>query len=60
MTEWYGRINAISFLCDKSMSGKFASSSSRTVGADGKLHEIDFRGHDRATVAHDRILQRII
>jgi Bacterial PH domain len=52
----YSKINAVSFVSDKSLLGKFASSSSIAVSAGGSMYEIEFRGEDKAKHAHDVIL----
>lgn len=52
----YGRINAVSFISDKSMLGKLASSSSVAVTVGGATYEIEFRGQDKAKHAHDVML----
>ena len=52
----YGRINAVSFVSDKSFMGKFASSSTISVSAGGRDYEVQFRGDDKAKHAHDVIL----
>src|SRR4051794_13991865 len=52
----YSKINAVSFVSDKSMLGKFASSSSIAVSAGANTYEIEFRGEDKAKHAHDVIL----
>jgi hypothetical protein len=52
----YAKINAVSFVSDKSMLGKFASSSSVAISAGGSTYEIEFRGEDKAKHAHDVIL----
>jgi hypothetical protein len=55
----YSKINAVSFVSDKSMLGKFASSSSIAISAGGSTYEIEFRGEEKAKHAHDAILGRI-
>ena len=52
----YSRINAVSFVSDKSMLGKFASSSAIALSAGGTTYQIEFRGEDKARHAHDVIL----
>src|SRR5689334_12796539 len=44
----YSRINAVSFVSDKSMLGRFASSSALAISAGGHMYEVEFRGHDKA------------
>jgi hypothetical protein len=56
----YGRINSVSFVSDKSMFGKFSSTSTLAIDAGGRLYEVDFRGHERAKLAHDIILSHIL
>ena len=55
----YSKINAVSFLSDKSMLGKFASSSSIALSVGGTTYEIEFRGEEKAKHAHDVILWSI-
>lgn len=52
----YGRVNAVSFVSDKSVFGKFASSSTLSISAGGKDYEVQFRGNDKALHAHNIIL----
>ncbi len=52
----YTRINAVSVVSDKSMLGRFASSSEIAISAGGRTYEIEFRGQDKARHAHDIIL----
>jgi hypothetical protein len=56
----YSRVNAVSFISDKSMLGRFASSSSINISAGGKEYQVDFRGEDKAQHAHNVILWGII
>jgi hypothetical protein len=56
----YGRINAVSFVSDKSMFGKFASSSTVSISAGGGNYQVEFRGEDKAKHAHDVILLALI
>lgn len=55
----YSRVNAVSFVSDKSMFGRFASTSSVAVSAGGRDYEIQFRGDEKAKHAHDVILWNI-
>jgi hypothetical protein len=55
----YNRVNAVSFVSDKSVFGRFASTSSISVSAGGKEYEIQFRGEEKARHAHDVILRNI-
>jgi hypothetical protein len=52
----YSKVNAVSFVSDKSMLGKFASSSSIALSVGGTTYEIEFRGEEKAKHAHDVIL----
>ena len=53
----YSKVNAVSFVSDKSMLGKFASSSSVALEVGGKTLEVEFRGEEKAKHAHDTILR---
>jgi hypothetical protein len=52
----YSRINAVSFVSDKSMFGKVASSSDLHFNAGGKDYQVEFRGAGKASHAHNVIL----
>lgn len=52
----YSKINAVSFVSDKSMLGKLASSSSIALSVGSTTYEIEFRGQEKAKHAHDVIL----
>lgn len=52
----YQRVNAVSFVSDKSMFGKFASSSTIGVSAGGSQYMVEFRGDEKAIHAHNVIL----
>lgn len=52
----YSRISSVSFVSDKSMLGKFSSSSSIAVTVGAHSHEVEFRGEDKAKHCHDVIL----
>lgn len=52
----YQRVNAVSFVSDKSMFGKFASSSTISVSAGGSQYMVEFRGDEKAIHAHNVIL----
>jgi hypothetical protein len=56
----YSKINAVSFVSDKSMLGRFASSSSINVSAGGKEYQVDFRGEEKAQHAHNVILWSVV
>ncbi len=55
----YNRVNAVSFVSDKSMFGKFASTSSVAISVGPRDYEIQFRGEEKAKHAHDVILWNI-
>ncbi|MBW3607047.1 MAG: PH domain-containing protein [Actinobacteria bacterium] len=52
----YRKINAVSFISDKSMLGRIASSSSIAVSVGSATYEIEFRGQEKAKHAHDVML----
>ena len=56
----YSRVNAVSFVSNKSMLGKFASTSSIAISAGGQTYEVEFRGDDKAKFAHDTILWHML
>ena len=56
----YNRVNAVSFVSDKSMFGKFASTSQIAVSAGGHTHEVQFRGDEKAKFVHDAILSHML
>jgi hypothetical protein len=56
----YSRVNAVSFVSNKSMLGKFASTDSIAVSAGGQAYEVDFRGDEKAKHAHDVILWHML
>lgn len=49
-------IQAVSFLSDKSMFGKFASSATLAIASGSTVREATFRGADKAKHIHDTIL----
>lgn len=49
-------ISAISFVSDKSMFGKFASSATVAIASGSTVREATFRGDDKAKHIHDTIL----
>jgi hypothetical protein len=55
----YNRINAVSFVSNKSMLG-FSSTGSIAVSAGGHTFEIEFRGDEKAQHAHDAILWHMV
>lgn len=52
----YAKINNVSFVSDRSMMGKFFSTSSISVSTGGRDYEVDFRGEEKAKHAHNVIL----
>ena len=56
----YGRVQAVSFVANKSLLGKFASTSEVAILVGGAQHECEFRGHDKARLVHDTILARML
>jgi hypothetical protein len=56
----YNRVQAVSFVSNKSMLGKFASSSNVAISVGGAQHECEFRGHEKARFMHDFILHHIM
>jgi Bacterial PH domain len=51
----YAKVNAVSFVSDKSIWG-FASTSSISVSAGGREYLADFRGEQKAKHVHDVVL----
>jgi hypothetical protein len=51
----YSKVNAVSFVSDKSMWG-FASTSSISISAGGREYLVDFRGEQKARHVHDVVL----
>ncbi|GEN80523.1 hypothetical protein [Actinotalea fermentans] len=49
-------ISAVSFVSDKSMFGKFASSATIAIQSGSTMREATFRGTDKAKHIHDTIL----
>lgn len=56
----YKNIRSVSMLSNKSMLGRFASSSSIGIDTGGSVKEADFRGDDKAKHAHDLILWNML
>lgn len=56
----YKNIQAVSFVSDKSMLGRFASSSTIAITAGGSVREATFRGEEKAKYIHDTILWHIL
>lgn len=55
----YSKVQSVSFISDKSMFGKWASTSEIAVQAGGRSYEVAFRGNDKAKHCHDVILWKI-
>jgi hypothetical protein len=55
----YSRVQAVSFLSNKSMFGKWSSTSEIAILVGGKAHECEFRGDEKAKFAHDVILRHL-
>lgn len=56
----YSRVQAVSFVSNKSLLGKHASSSEVAILVGGTQHECEFRGHEKAKLVHDVILEHMI
>ena len=56
----YSRVQAVSFVSNKSMLGKWSSTSEVAILVGGKEHECEFRGHEKARAVHDVILKHIV
>ena len=56
----YKNIRSVSMLSNKSMMGRFASTSSIGIDTGGSIKEADFRGDDKARHAHDLILWNVL
>jgi len=56
----YSRVQAVSFVSNKSMLGKWSSTSEVAIMVGGTAHECEFRGHDKAQLVHDAILEHIV
>ena len=55
----YRQIQAVSFVSDKSVLGKFASSSTIALTVGSSVREATFRGEDKAKYIHDTILWHV-
>jgi hypothetical protein len=55
----YSRITSVAVTSNKSLMGGFFSSSSIAINAAGSLHEVEFRGQDKAHHMHNLILWHI-
>jgi hypothetical protein len=56
----YKNIRSVAMYSNKSMLGKFASSSSIGIDTGSSVKEADFRGDDKARHAHDLILWHVL
>lgn len=52
----YSRVTAVSFVSNKSMLGKFASTSEIAISISGHTYEVEFRGDEKARHVHDVVL----
>ncbi|WP_199438861.1 PH domain-containing protein [Umezawaea beigongshangensis] len=55
----YQRISSVAVLSNKSFGGSFFSTSSIAITSGTHVHEVEFRGHDKAHHAHNVILWHI-
>jgi hypothetical protein len=55
----YSKVTAVSFVSDKSMFGKLASTSSISISVGGRDYGVDFRGDEKARHTHDIVLWHI-
>lgn len=55
----YRKVHSVSYVSDKSMWGKFASTSTIAIHAGGSTYEVQFRGDEKAAHAHNIILWNI-
>ncbi len=55
----YNRITSVSFVSDRSMLGRFTSTSQIAITVGAQTHEVEFRGHDKARACHDAIVWHI-
>jgi hypothetical protein len=56
----YAKVQSVSYVSDKSMLGKFASSSTIALQAGGTTHEVQLRGHEKASHVHNVILWNVM
>ncbi|MEV7646891.1 PH domain-containing protein [Arthrobacter sp. NPDC089319] len=56
----YKNIRSVSMVSNKSMLGKFASTSSIAINTGGGVQQADFRGDEKARHAHDLILWNML
>ena len=55
----YSRITSVAVVSNKSWAGSFFSTSSIAITAGHHVHEVEFRGYDKAHHAHNLILWHI-
>ncbi|MGC7096563.1 PH domain-containing protein [Amycolatopsis lurida] len=55
----YAKITSVAVVSNKSWTGGFFSTSAIAVTAGANVHEVEFRGHDKAHHAHNAILWHI-
>jgi hypothetical protein len=56
----YSRVQSVSYVSNKSLMGKWSSSSEVGILVGGATHECEFRGHEKAQLVHDTILRHIL
>lgn len=56
----YSKITSVAFVADRSMLGKFASSSTVAIAVGTHIHEASFRGDDKARYVHDVVLHHLL
>lgn len=56
----YRSIHSVSYLADRSVLGRFVESSSIALHVGGEVHEVKFRGADKARHAHEIILAHLL
>ena len=56
----YSRITSVSVLSDKSWTGNFFSTSSIAIATSGGVHQVEFRGSEKAHHAHNLILWHVL
>jgi hypothetical protein len=56
----YSRITSVAFVSDKSMFGKWASTSKISILAAGKTYEVELRGDGKARHVHNIVLWKIL
>jgi hypothetical protein len=56
----YARVTAVSFVSNKSMLGKFSSTSDIAISVSGHTYEVSFRGDEKAKQIHDIVLWHML